>query len=92
MAVREKAPDSEADLVGSEGGEKLRILGERVELVAVAIDVDGKQLGPVRREGDLNNFPSGNCVALFRFWRSTKECRRIFHLLNLVLLYSRNEL
>jgi hypothetical protein len=92
MAVREKAPDSEADLVSSEGGEKLRILGESVELVAVAVDVDGKQLGPVRREGDLNKFRSGNCVGLLRFWRSTEECRRIFHLLNLVLLYSRNEL
>ena len=43
-----------ADLVSGEGGEKLRVLGESVELVAVPVDVDGKQLGAVSREGDLN--------------------------------------
>ena len=78
--------------MSSEGGEKLRILGESVELVAVAVDVDGKQLGPVSREGDLNNLRSGIVWGSSGFGARSKECRRIYHLLNLVLLYSRNEL
>ena len=40
--------------MSGESGEELRILGESVELVAVAVGVDGKQLGAVSREGDLN--------------------------------------
>jgi hypothetical protein len=41
-------------LVGSKGGEELRVLGQGIELVPVAIDIDGKELGAVSGEGDLH--------------------------------------
>ena len=44
---------SDVDLVDSEHVEELRVLGEGIELEAVAVDVDGKELAAVGREGDL---------------------------------------
>ena len=40
-------------LVRSQSGEKFRVLGQGIKLEPVAIDIDGKKLGAVSREGHL---------------------------------------